>query len=176
VNVQVPGSVSSALHVATVILTYNLQVSASASLAIRPYEGALLAPSSYNVGGTQYVAAFHANGTPVSNGKIPGTTAAPAKPGEEIVFYGIGFGPVTPSSVPVAGEIDTVQTSLATTPFTFTIGQSQAQVAYAGFAPDYVGLYQFNVVVPNNAPSGDLPVSFTLGVQTLPNSLYLSVQ
>jgi len=179
VNVQVPGSVSPALHVATVILTYNTQVSASQSLAIRPYEGALLAPASYNVGGTQYVAAFHANNTPVSNGTIPGTTAAPAKPGEEIVFYGIGFGPVNPSNVPVAGEIDTVATSLATSPFSFTIGQSQAQVVYAGFAPDFVGLYQFNVVVPTNA-SGDLLIGFTLGAppnaQTLPNPLYLSVQ
>jgi uncharacterized protein (TIGR03437 family) len=172
----VPASVSPTLHEATVLLTYNNEVSGSAMLAIRPYEGALLAPSSFNVGGTQYVAAFHADNTPVSNGKIPGTTAAPAVPGETLVFYGVGFGPVTPSSVPVAGVIAEGQTSLATTPFQFMIGDSQAEVSYAGFAPGYVGLYQFNVVVPKNTPSGDVPIAVNLGVETVPQTLYLTVQ
>ena len=176
VNVQVPAAVSPTLHEATVILTYNNEVSTSVMLAIRPYEGGLLAPSSYNVGGTQYVAAFHADGTPVSNGKIPGTVAAPAAPGETLVFYGVGFGPVTPSSVPVAGVIATGQTSLATTPFQFLIGQTQAEVSYAGFAPGYVGLYQFNVMVPKDAPAGDLPVTINLGEETLPQTLFLTVQ
>jgi uncharacterized protein (TIGR03437 family) len=177
VNVQVPAGVSPTLHEATVALTYNNEATLSTvMLAIRPYEGGLLAPSTYKVGGTQYVAAFHANGTPVSNGKIPGTAAAPAMPGETLVFYGVGFGPVTPSSVPVAGVIAEGQTSLATTPFQFMIGNTQADVAYAGFAPGYVGLYQFNVVVPDNAPSGDLPIAVTLGQETVPQTLYLTVQ
>jgi uncharacterized protein (TIGR03437 family) len=176
VNVQVPAGVSPTLHEANVVLTYNNEVSTSVMLAIRPYEGGLLAPSSFEVGGTQYVAAFHANGTLVSNGKIPGTTAAPAAPGETLVFYGVGFGPVTPSSVPVAGVIAQGQTSLATSPFQFLIGNSQAEVTYAGFAPGYVGLYQFNVVVPQNTPSGDVPITINLGQETLPQVLYLSVQ
>jgi uncharacterized protein (TIGR03437 family) len=92
------------------------------------------------------------------------------------VFYGVGFGPVTPSSVPVAGVIAEGQTSLATTPFQFMIGDSQAEVSYAGFAPGYVGLYQFNVVVPKNTPSGDVPIAVNLGVETVPQTLYLTVQ
>jgi uncharacterized protein (TIGR03437 family) len=60
------------------------------------------------------------------------------------------------------------------------IGQSLAEVSYAGFAPGYVGLYQFNIVVPKTAPNGDLPITVTLGPsdlqQTLPQTLYLSVQ
>jgi uncharacterized protein (TIGR03437 family) len=44
-------------------------------------------------------------------------------------------------------------------------------VSYAGLSPQSVGLYQFNVVVPN-LPANDLtPVTFTLngvaGTQTL---------
>jgi uncharacterized protein (TIGR03437 family) len=32
--------------------------------------------------------------------------------------------------------------------FAASFGETKASVSYAGLAPDYVGLYQFNVVVP----------------------------
>ena len=41
-----------------------------------------------------------------------------------------------------------------------------ANVTYAGFAPGYVGLYQFNVVVPNVTASDAVPLTFTLGGTT----------
>jgi uncharacterized protein (TIGR03437 family) len=44
-------------------------------------------------------------------------------------------------------------------------------VPYSGLAPSYTGLYQFNVVVPPNAGTGAVPLTFTLngvaGTQTL---------
>jgi uncharacterized protein (TIGR03437 family) len=51
----------------------------------------------------------------------------PAKAGETIVLWGVGFGSATPQ---------------------FLFGGVPAQVSYAGPAPGTLGLYQFNVVVP----------------------------
>jgi uncharacterized protein (TIGR03437 family) len=102
---------------------------------------------------------------------IPGYPVRPAKPGETLTIYGIGFGPAIDSSngsVPV-GQIVGVANQL--------VNQIQVQVngvpatlAYAGFAPSQVGLYQFNLVVPT-VPDGDWPLTFTQsgtrGAQTL---------
>ena len=51
-----------------------------------------------------------------------------------------------------------------------------ATVTYAGFAPGYVGLYQFNVVVPNVAASDSVPLTFTLGGANGPQNLVIAVQ
>jgi uncharacterized protein (TIGR03437 family) len=53
----------------------------------------------------------------------------------------------------------------------FTIGGVSAHTAYAGLTPGVVGLYQFNVVVPNIPASDTTPLTFTVngaaGTQTL---------
>jgi uncharacterized protein (TIGR03437 family) len=47
-----------------------------------------------------------------------------------------------------------------------------ATLGYAGKAPDYVSLYQFNVVVPS-VPNSDLvPITFTLGGANGAQTLY----
>ena len=74
------------------------------------------------------------------------------------------------------GKIASGQTSLAST-FAMTIGGTNATVQYAGLAPGLVGVYQFNVVVPANLPTGDLPVQFTLnGVLNPLQNLFLAVR
>lgn len=174
VNVQVPVGVPTS-GTASVVLTYSNEVSETVQLAMRPYEGALLAPSSFQVNGTQYVAAVHANGSFVTNGKISGLPSAPAAPGETVVFYGVGLGPVTPSSVPIAGHV-VQQTATLATPLTFKIGGQTATVTYAGLVQGQVGLYQLNVVVPTGLSNGDQPLTIQLGQQTFPQTLFLPVQ
>jgi uncharacterized protein (TIGR03437 family) len=51
-----------------------------------------------------------------------------------------------------------------------------ANVTYAGLTPGYVGLYQFNVVVPNVAASDTVPLTFTLGGTAGSQSLVIAVQ
>ncbi len=107
---------------------------------------------------------------------MAGLTSRPAKPGETIVTYGVGFG-LTDPAVP-AGTITGALNKLAD-PFVMTIGGVQvpaAGVIYAGLAPDFVGLYQFNIVVPSNLPDGDLPVTVKVGNATVPQTLFLSVK
>ena len=72
-------------------------------------------------------------------------------------MYGVGFGAVSPT-IP-AGQVAVGLNSL-TTPLSVFFGPAQASVPYYGLAPGYIGLYQFNVVVPtiagNNAGAGDI--------------------
>ena len=69
------------------------------------------------------------------------------------------LGDVTPS-IP-GGTIVTQLNSLAA-PLTFKFGSTDATVTYKGLAPNFVGLYQFNVTVPNVA-DGDSQINITLG-------------
>lgn len=85
------------------------------------------------------------------------------------MLFGIGFGPVTPD-VP-AGVIDQNDTTMLNAQVDISIGGVSAQVTYAGLTKGVVGLYQFNVVVPNIPPSDTTPLTFTLngtpGTQTM---------
>jgi uncharacterized protein (TIGR03437 family) len=124
--------------------------------------------------GPQQVLVKTAAGTATSiltvNSTQPGLLAVPmtAKAGETITLYGVGFGTVTPDIA--AGQIPGRQTALAQ-PVKFYFGQIEAQVSYAGLAPNSVGLYQFNVVVPNTGTASSSKLTFTLGGQLSSQSL-----
>ena len=173
VNIQIPDGIPTGGPV-PVVVSYQGQSSAPAMIAINALQPGLLAPASFKVGAIQYAAAVHgATGVFAGNGNIPGVPAAPAIPGETLIFYGIGFGPV--SQTRVAGQIASGQTVLANA-FTILIGGSPATVSYAGLAPGLVGVYQFNVVVPANLQAGDQPVQAALnGVENRLQTLSLSI-
>jgi uncharacterized protein (TIGR03437 family) len=80
------------------------------------------------------------------------------------------------SGAPIAGKIATSQTILSD-PVQFLFGDSKlpGTVLYQGLAPGFVGLYQFNVTVPPNAPSGDLTLQVSQS-GNLPQTLYISVK
>jgi uncharacterized protein (TIGR03437 family) len=84
-----------------------------------------------------------------------GSARAP-RPGDTIILFGTGFGPVTPD-VPV-GRVSVEATSLvASVQITFTGSGASVpgKITYAGLVPNTVGLYQFNVVLPTlSAPGG----------------------
>jgi len=58
--------------------------------------------------------------------------------------------------------------------FQVSIGGVPASVLYSGLAPNYVGLYQFNVTVPSIA-SGNAPLTFALGGGAGTQTLYIAV-
>jgi uncharacterized protein (TIGR03437 family) len=100
------------------------------------------------------------------------STPQPAKPNDVLTFYGIGFGPVT-TNIP-AGQLAQGLNSLAS--FSMSIGGVEAQVQYAGLAPDYVGLYQFNVVVPAIPANNAAPVTFSVNGIAGTQTLYVAVE
>jgi uncharacterized protein (TIGR03437 family) len=102
---------------------------------------------------------------------IAGVNSRPAKPGETIVIYGIGFGPVSPNTP--AGQIVTQGGQLSGLRILF--GQTPAQVTYAGLSPGYLGLYQFNIVVPAVPDSNLVPLTFSLNGAAGVQKLYTAV-
>jgi uncharacterized protein (TIGR03437 family) len=90
-----------------------------------------------------------------------------------VVLYGVGFGPVSPDTG--AGDVVRHDNNLVLS-FQVFLGGMPAAVTYAGLAPGTVGLYQFNVVVPDMAPGDAVPLTFALGGNTGQQVLYTAVQ
>jgi uncharacterized protein (TIGR03437 family) len=125
------------------------------------------------IGGKQYVAAFNPDGTfALPTNAIVGVSSNPATPGQTIVLYGIGFGPV--SDGVTAGTLPAQQDSL-TLPLVVSVGTANAQLAYAGLATGLTGLYQINIVVPQVSANSAEPITFTLGGTKGKQTLYLAV-
>lgn len=105
-------------------------------------------------------------------GAISGVNSRPAKPGETMVMYGIGFGSVTPNTP--AGQIVTQPNQLSAS-LQISFGLTPAQVAYAGLALSFVGLYQFNIVAPSVPDSDLVPLTFKLASAGGSQTLYTAV-
>ena len=94
-------------------------------------------------------------------GLIEGLTTVAAKPGDNILLFGTGFGPTNPATDP--SELAKSPAPTANT-VRIQIHTQQASVAFAGLISP--GLYQFNVTVPDLA-DGDYPVTAEVnGVRT----------
>jgi uncharacterized protein (TIGR03437 family) len=144
------------------------------NLTVNATEPGLLAPASFKIGSNQYVVAQHSNGSYVLPvGAISGVASSPAKPGEIVVIYGVGFGSVVPS-IP-AGEIVT-ETNQLSASFEVLFGKTPARTPYFGLAPSFVGLYQFNVTVPEVANNDLVPLTFNLGGVAGAQTLFTAVQ
>jgi uncharacterized protein (TIGR03437 family) len=137
----------------------------------------MLAPANYSAGGTQYmVAQFASDGAYVLNastGAALGLNSRPAKPGDLIIAYGIGFGDVTPPTLP---GVIVQQTDTLVNPVTISFGSTNATLAYSGLAYGLVGLYQFNIFVPTGLSNGDYQINVTQNGSRLPQTMYLTVQ
>jgi uncharacterized protein (TIGR03437 family) len=173
VNVQVPGGVGNGAQ--PLVVTTSVGASAPFTVTVDSVKPGLYAPPNFDIGGTQYVGALFPDGVTyvLPTGAAPGFTSRPAKPGDTIMLYGIGFGPVNPNIPP--GQIAEQSNALATTPFTVSIGGSPANTTYAGLAPTFVGLYQFNVVIPSIAANAAAPLTFTLGGTSGTQTLAIAV-
>ncbi len=170
VNVVVPSDVPTGLQ--PLMVKTDAGVSPTLNVIVNALEPGLLAPPSFNLKGTQFVVAFLTDGAyALQSGAIAGLNSRPAQPGDIITLYGVGFGPVVPN-IP-AGQLVKQINTLASS-FQLSIGGMPANVDYSGLAPNYTGLYQFNVTVPEVAP-GNVPLTFKVGSVTGSQTLSLAV-
>jgi uncharacterized protein (TIGR03437 family) len=173
VNAQLPSNIATGGPLQLTV-TNGTETSTAVNVTVNPTEPGLLAPTSFQINGKQYVVAQHADGTYVLPiGAIAGVASSPAKPGETIVIYGVGFGSVTPN-IP-AGEIATESNQLSAS-FEIMFGKTPAKLPYFGLAPNFVGLYQFNVTVPAVANNDLVPLTFNLGGAAGTQTLFTTVQ
>jgi uncharacterized protein (TIGR03437 family) len=116
----------------------------------------------FDSSGRNDAAAVHADGRPIAAlDKIP--RSFPAAPNEIILLFGTGFGETRTPLRP--GERSTGLNPLVG-PITVTVGGIQLlpnEIFYAGAAPHFVGLTQFNVRIPPGLPPGDHIVTIRCG-------------
>jgi hypothetical protein len=136
----------------SVVVTNNGANSAAYSV-----QAQAISPSFFVFNGGPYVAATHVGGALLGPTSLyPGLTT-PAKPGETVVLYANGFGQ---TSTPVVSGSETQSGSLSPLPV-ITIGGIAATVSFAGLVAP--GEFQFNVIIPVNAASGDNAITATYG-------------
>jgi uncharacterized protein (TIGR03437 family) len=103
----------------------------------------------------------------------PGYTFTGATPGETVIIYATGFGQTNPALTNQLGTTGSIALSLPTLP-TLTIGNLPTQVTFAGLVEP--GLYQLNVVIPTNAPAGDLPIVAMYNGSSTQSTAVITVQ
>jgi uncharacterized protein (TIGR03437 family) len=140
-------------------LTFNAFLGGNYGAIVNGLDGSLTLPSGTN---------------------IPGFKSHPAKPGDTIIIYGIGFGQTTPAAVegqaaPSTAPLETISNMAVTFGGGFSGRPTTTNASFAGLTPTAVGLYQVNVVVPSDSPLGAaVPVTLLVnGVQS--NPVYLAV-
>lgn len=162
---------------ATLILSNSSGSSPAYTLTLNALEPGLLAPGSFTVGGKRYVVAANSDGSytlPTTSNL--GLTSRPAKPGENITIYGVGFGPAAAGGTQIPPGVIVTQTNSLANSMQMAFGGTQVTPSYQGLAPGYVGLYQFNVTVPLSLANSDaVPLTFNVGGNTGSQTLYTAV-
>lgn len=142
-----------------IIVTNGSKSSAPYPVTVNATQAGLLAPPNFNVAGVQYAVAIFTDGAyALPAGSLAGVNTRPARPGDVLTLYGVGFGPVIPDTP--AGQLAQQLTTLAL-PFQMNIGGAPASLLYYGLAPNFTGLYQFNLMVPS-VPAGTEALTFTI--------------
>jgi uncharacterized protein (TIGR03437 family) len=95
-------------------------------------------------------------------GAFPGSVSQPAKLGGVVTLFANGLGPTSPAGKTGDNSLDALR-RVTITPKVF-VGGAEAQVLFAGLTPQFVGLYQINIIVPQGAVPGDaVPVVIQQG-------------
>jgi uncharacterized protein (TIGR03437 family) len=89
------------------------------------------------------------------------TASNPIKRGQFVQIYMNGLGPVTNQPASGNPSVATALPETKTRP-TVTIGGVHQTVQFSGLAPGFVGLYQLNVQIADNTPTGIQPLSVSI--------------
>jgi uncharacterized protein (TIGR03437 family) len=119
--------------------------------------------------GAGYAIAINADGSIAAPaGAIAGFPTHPAKVGDALVVLANGLGPVNPSASDGAASTDATRFT-TTTPVVLIGGQS-AKVLFSGLTPQFPGVNQLNVVVPQ------VPIGNSVSIQVQEGGITSSAQ
>ncbi len=148
INAQIPWEITNGQ--ANVVVTRGGTASQPMSVQVNQFAPALFG---LNLGTLQALAS-NADGTLTApSSAIAGITSHPATAGDTITFFATGLGPVSPMPADGANSSDMMRPTTNTP--TVMIGGAPAQVSFSGLSPQFVGVYQLNVVVPGGATTGN---------------------
>ena len=170
INAQVPWAVSPGQ--ANVVV--NRAGVASPPMAVQVNQ---FAPALFGLNlGTLQAIATNADGSIVGPANsIPGISSHPAAAGDTITLFATGLGPVDP---PMADGATPADASRQTAnPVTVLIGTVPGTVGFAGLSPQFLGVYQLNVVVPGGVTAGGaIAVQAQVGGVTSPDPVTIALQ
>ncbi len=151
-----------------IVVTDNNVSSASASVKVADFSPAVFAIG--NLAAVQNIDGSLAQ--PV--GSIAGRTTHPAKVGDTIIIYATGLGPVDTQiedgDPPPAGKtVNTLHKAFV------SVGGHSAEIQFSGLSPQFVGVYQMNVIVPDVVPGDSIPLQLSLGGITSPKTITFAV-
>jgi uncharacterized protein (TIGR03437 family) len=172
INAQVPWETEAGQT--QVVVRRGGSSSRPAILMVQPAE-----PSLFALSGAGFGPAIAVRGT---NGRLVGADNPPA-PGEVVILYASGLGPVDPP-VPTGGTGSIAVLSRATRPQRALLNGVPAGVQFAGVAPGFVGLFQINLQLPETYSPGDVVQYFsgprmanrlTLGAAGTPRARFIAL-
>jgi len=174
INAQVPWEVQPS-GTAQVVVTRNGVASAPLPISIGP-----AAPGIFTFPGGvgQAVAYGNSDGViaaPITSG-LP-FTSRPAKIGDPqtLVILCTGLGPVNPP-VKTGDKVTDGLLHQTTTAPQVTVGGVAATVVFAGMTPQFVGVYQINIVIAAGTPTGDaVPLRISMNGITSRNDVTIAV-
>jgi uncharacterized protein (TIGR03437 family) len=135
-----------------------------------------MAPGIFSVqSGVGAAIAINGDGTLAApENSIPGLRTRPARIGEVIVVLATGLGQVDPPAVTAHPSIDALRRTM-TTP-TVLIGGREAIVHFSGLTPEFVGVNQLNVGIPEGVqPGSAVPIQLRMGAITTSDRVTIAV-
>jgi len=116
------------------------------------------------------VTATHVNNSLLGPTTLYPGPSTPAKPGETVVLYAVGFG--LPTTTLVNGSSS--QSGILPAIPICQVGGQNAAVAFAGLISP--GLDQLNLTIPATATSGDNPIACSYNSATTPAHDLITIQ
>jgi len=157
-NVQVPWEIlpSGTLTSVNVIVTNNGKASPASPVMVGPFSPGVFASNGLAI------AVNNSDGTLAwAVGAVPGLTTHPAKPGDVVIIYANGLGAVVDTPADGANSLDKLRRNLV--PPQVTVGGVSAVLDFAGLSPQFVGVNQINMIVPDAAPGDNVPLVIKVG-------------
>ena len=107
-------------------------------------------------------------------GAIPGIATHPAKVGDTLIVYANGLGAVSPAVANGAASLDALRSTNATP--VVLIGGRQAVLAFSGLTPQFPGINQINLVVPQVSAGASIPLQIQMGGITSTDQVVIAIQ
>ncbi|HEX5230399.1 MAG TPA: hypothetical protein VFW44_21955 [Bryobacteraceae bacterium] len=168
-NVQVPWGIVPEGSSATVkvVVNNNGKISPSVAVQVAPFSPGVFSSNGMAI-------AQNPDGTLAwPSGVVPGLTTHPAKIGDVITVYATGLGAVQNTPADGHNSLDQLRNTI-TIP-QILVGGVSAKVDFSGLSPQFVGVNQLNVTVPNVAPGDKVPFQIVVGGITTSADITMAV-
>ncbi|MGH9719585.1 MAG: hypothetical protein ACRD8O_05195 [Bryobacteraceae bacterium] len=172
INAQLPWNVlgSGTTGTGTVVVTRGGVSSTPRTVPIAPFSPGIFALS----GGLAVAVNADDGSLAQRTGAVEGVNCRPARIGGAIILYANGLGAVD-GAVP-NGAASGADLRRTTTAPTVLIGGREGQVLFSGLAPQFVGVNQLNVVIPEGVAAGNsVPIQIRIGGVTSAEGLIIAV-